>query len=43
MAITFDEGIEIFDKLKKLVYVLDEKHMGACRLKWQNLMTIYFV
>ena len=33
MALTFDEGIEIFDKLKKLVYLLDEKTHGRMQIE----------
>ena len=33
MAITFDEGIEIFDKLKKLVYLLDERTHGRMQIE----------
>ena len=36
MAITFDEGIEIFDKLKKLVYALDERTHERMRLEIAN-------
>ena len=36
MALTFDEGIEIFDKLKKLVYALDERTHERMRLEIVN-------
>ena len=36
MALAFDEGIEIFDKLKKLVYVLDERTHSRMQLEIAN-------
>lgn len=36
MALAFDEGIEIFDKLKKLVYVLDERTHGRMQIEIAN-------
>ena len=36
MALTFDKCIEIFDKLKKLVYVLDERTHGRMQIEIAN-------
>lgn len=36
MALAFDEGIEIFDKLKKLVYVLDERTHSRMQIEIAN-------
>lgn len=33
MALTFDKSIEIFDKLKKLVYVIDERTQGRMQIE----------
>lgn len=36
MALAFDKGIEIFDKLKKLVYALDERTHGRMQIEIAN-------